>query len=248
VWYRNVASPSRRCVPEASSLWIIRLEAGDTHRLEAGATLGSFRLGADATLVSSGWNPVPRSCSAQTMSMERVEAVLLTGGASRRMGENKAELLIDGEPLAVRIARLLGQKGVSVTVCGREPLAGHAFLRDAETFGGPLAALSAFVPSADLVFVASCDLPGFNPAVVDELLKQIGDHEAAVPILDGRPQPLCALYRAKTFEVAKRLSSGGERRVAQWLEELDRTEVEGIDSDWLANVNTPEDLGRFLGR
>jgi molybdopterin-guanine dinucleotide biosynthesis protein A len=173
-----------------------------------------------------------------------IEAVLLTGGASRRMGEDKAKLVLDGEELAVRIARLLGD--IPVTVCGREPLPHRAFIEDKEAFAGPLAALARFEPSADLVFVSSCDLPGFDPEIVIRLQGALGASYAAVPEAEGKLQPLCALYRREAFDVARRLVAGGERRVMRWLEFLDYVAVPGIDPRWVKNVNSPEDLQSFL--
>ncbi|MFI5385343.1 MAG: molybdenum cofactor guanylyltransferase [Fimbriimonadales bacterium] len=174
-----------------------------------------------------------------------IEAVLLTGGASRRMGEDKSRLLVDGEPMAVRIARLLAGRGIRVTVSGVEALEGRAFLPDREQHGGPLLALSRFEPSSELVFIVSCDVPGFDPAVVEILADHLGDSDAAVPELEGRLQPLCALYRSSALKVAEKLVHGGERRVMTWLERLRVVVVSDIDPVWVSNVNTPADLKRW---
>jgi molybdenum cofactor guanylyltransferase len=174
--------------------------------------------------------------------MDQIEAVLLTGGASSRMGEDKAKLLVHGEQLATRIARLLLEIGIPVTVCGREPLPGCAFLADTEEFAGPFVALSRFVPTRDMVFVASCDLPGFDAAIVPFLAQRIAGHSAAVPVVDGRMQPLSALYRANAFDVARQLAGEGERRMMRWIEHLDIELVPDIDPSWLLNANSPQDL------
>ncbi|HWA83516.1 MAG TPA: molybdenum cofactor guanylyltransferase [Fimbriimonadaceae bacterium] len=171
-----------------------------------------------------------------------MEAILLTGGASRRMGEDKAKLLVQGEALAGRIARLLRERGLPVTVCGREPLEGFAFHPDREEYAGPLVALAGFTPKEEFVFVSSCDLPGFDPRIVDLLSERIGAREACIPSRDGRLQPLCALYRASTFASARSLVEAGERRVLHWIHGLDVQIVEDADPSWIANVNTREDL------
>ena len=129
-----------------------------------------------------------------------IEAVLLTGGASRRMGEDKAKLLIDGVPQAKRIADSLLGAGIPVTTLGREPIEGCAFVADTAEFAGPLAALARFQPTADAVFVASCDLPRFDVQLVDLLASALGDSDAAIPFVNGFRQPLCALYRASAFD------------------------------------------------
>ena len=157
------------------------------------------------------------------------------------MGQDKAKLLVDGEPQAERIARLLVDAGIPVTVCGRQPIAGCAFLKDAEEFSGPLVALSRFDPTKGFVFVVSCDLPGFDVEVVRALALQISDKGAAIPACEGRLQPLCALYRPESLAVAREIARGGERRVMRWIERLDYVTVTSLDPKWLSNVNTPAD-------
>ena len=174
-----------------------------------------------------------------------IEAVVLTGGASRRMGTDKAKLLVAGETLAARIAGLIAAIGIPATIAGREAIDDHAFLRDREEFAGPLAALSEFDAMAEFVFVASCDLPGFDARLISHLADRIGPHEAAVPVSAGRAQPLCALYRASAFGAARVLAASGERRVMKWLEALDWVSVDDVDPAWIANLNTPEDLRRL---
>src|SRR5437762_802955 len=122
----------------------------------------------------------------------KIEAALLTGGASTRMGTDKASMPVGGEPMAQRIAQSLAAAGLKVTVLGREPIQGYAFLQDQEEHGGPMAALSAFSPTAEFVFVISCDYPLFDPLVVEVLLSRIGDACASVAEIRGRLQPLLA--------------------------------------------------------
>src|SRR5437762_10153171 len=100
------------------------------------------------------------------------------------MGEDKAKLIVQGERLGSRIARLLTEKGLAVTVSGGDPIPGYTFIPDEQQFGGPLAALAGFQPSQKLVFVVSCDLPGFDPEVVNALAQRLGTHQACVPRLD----------------------------------------------------------------
>ncbi len=176
---------------------------------------------------------------------EKVEAVLLTGGASRRMGKDKASILIEGEPLADRIARLIGSLGIPITVLGRSPISAHGFLADPEEFAGPLAALARFKPTREFIFVSSCDIPGFNAQIIQDLSKSIGSHQAAVCVVDHRLQPLCSLYRADAFPIANLLVQQGEHRVMKWLDQLQAVTHAPADPDWARNVNYPEELERF---
>lgn len=184
-----------------------------------------------------------------------IEGVLLTGGESRRMGKDKALLPIDGVPQAERIVQGLASIGIQTTTLGREPTPGARFLPDSEEFAGPIAALARFRPTAELVFVASCDLPRFDPALVPFLASRIGDRDAAAPIAEEWRQPLCALYRASAMEVLKDLDQTGGRCAMKWLDRLSIREVgpeefveAGLDPLIALGANTPEELERALRR
>lgn len=175
----------------------------------------------------------------------KIEAVLLTGGASRRMGSDKSKLLIEGETLGSRIARLITGLGIDVTVLGREPIKGHGFLADLGEFEGPLAALARFSPTKPLLFICSCDLPGFDPRLLEHLAATIGDSQAAIPEVGGRIQPLCALYRNDAMTVAREVAESGERRIMAWIDRLEMQLVTLPNEDWASNVNAPDELRRF---
>jgi len=182
-----------------------------------------------------------------------VEAVILTGGASRRMGQDKASLLVDGVPLAERIVSSLLRAGVPVTVLGRSPIEGAAFLPDAEDFSGPLSALARFKPSAGTVFLTSCDVPLFDVELVGVLARQLNESEAVTPVIEGYRQPLSALYRASAFDRLPALIAQGKRSMMAWLDSLDVDEIDeagivraGLDPRCLASANTPEELAWLL--
>lgn len=184
------------------------------------------------------------------------ECILLTGGASRRMGFDKSKLKVNGQPIAALIATSLTSAGYAVTVLGREPVAGFALQLDAAEFEGPLAALAAFEPKANTVFVAACDMPRFDPEVVPILsgvLDRFAEAEVAVPVLEGRRQPLCALYRKSAWTVLPGLLAERRRSMMAWLDAITVHEVfetefqEGaVDPASIRSVNTPEELDDLL--
>lgn len=180
-----------------------------------------------------------------------IEAVLLTGGASVRMGCNKATITIGNSTIAEKIIEELRRLDIPITVLGNHPIEGVGFLKDEEGFAGPAYALSRFVPERDYVFVVSCDIPAFDGRLVSFLIERFKRGDAVIPRVDGELQPLCALYRKEAFGVLKDFVALGERRVMGWVEKLN---VEVIEEDelfhhfepWaLRNVNTPEELARF---
>lgn len=177
------------------------------------------------------------------------ESILLTGGSSQRMGMSKAHLSINGVPLGARIARELVQAGWPVTVLGREPIAGYPFLADAKEYAGPLAALRQFQPGADAVFIAACDMPLFHGEVAKLLRAALQDEDdAVVPVLDGKLQPLSAVYRKRCFY--RLIAKPEMERMTDWLGQLKIRTIEELPfpADWIRSVNTPDELQALLGR
>ena len=189
--------------------------------------------------------------------MLEIEGFILTGGASRRMGRDKALLPLGGETFVARIARALTDVTprvhlVSARPVGVEwplPLVADIY-RDCGALGGLHAALAHC--RARWAAVVSCDLPFVSGALWQRLaaLARAPERDAVVPYQsDGRAQPLCALYRrAACLEPAAEMLRAGElrprrllervraRRVA-WQELADLTNAELF----FINVNTPDD-------
>ncbi len=173
----------------------------------------------------------------------RMEGVILTGGASSRMGHDKATLPIHHEPMAHRIVKELKKKCCKVTVCGPERVLDAAHIADDVRYQGPLATLRRFEPTYDFVFVAACDMPLFNAQVIDILEPLLGDFDAVVPIRKGRWQPLCGLYRKRAFEGLRELQS---ERLMDWLDTF-HIQTAIIEPDcWVASCNTLEELTEIL--
>jgi molybdenum cofactor guanylyltransferase len=185
--------------------------------------------------------------------MESCEAFILAGGASRRMGKDKSQLLIDNQSFAERIAETLLQVTDSVTIVGRAsnksslPSVADVYPQWG-ALGGLHAALNAC--TREWAIVTACDLPFVTKELFRFLAKMRMDHEAVVPVQeDNRPQPLAALYRVDPCrQRAAELIKAGRRRPLDLLEVV-RTrwvafaELRNLDQAerFFVNINTPDD-------
>lgn len=193
--------------------------------------------------------------------------VILAGGASRRMGCDKALLALpDGRTLLARtIATLraagLGEVALSVSSLQRgaalqraEPAArGLRLVPDAQLGRGPLAGLQAALSaySAASVLLVAVDMPYLDDAALRALIAEPGDADALVPHLAGWAQPLIARYGPACLPVAARLLAQGRLAMRDLLA-APELRVRYLDEAWLAragssphalvNLNTPADL------
>jgi molybdopterin-guanine dinucleotide biosynthesis protein A len=128
---------------------------------------------------------------------------------------------------------------------------------DSVPFEGPLMALKVGLGAArgEMAFVCSCDAPGLRAEVGLALCAAIGKHDAAVPVIDGRFQPLLAVYHKRSLAEIETLLATGERRLRALLARLsvrvfEEGEMRKVDPDLasLTNVNTPEAYRAWLNR
>jgi molybdopterin-guanine dinucleotide biosynthesis protein A len=174
-----------------------------------------------------------------------VAGALLTGGRSRRMGVDKATLAVNGEALAVRIARVLTAVAAPVVEVG-PGVSGLPSVREEPAGAGPLAAVLAAVDALDgphSLLVVACDLPFVDEAV----LRELAEHPApgsVVPVVEGAEQYACARWSEAAIMRARRAFAAGDTGLRALLEAGDATFVPG-DARALADVDTPDDLERL---
>jgi molybdopterin-guanine dinucleotide biosynthesis protein A len=191
-----------------------------------------------------------------------IEGFILVGGASSRMGRDKAWLTLDGRSFVERIGEALSRVAERVNLVGAKNVSSFLITRNVPdvyeswgALGGLHAALSAC--SADWALVVACDLPFVTAELLARLRSLREDREAVVPLqADGHLQPLCALYRrSPCADVARGLIEAGERRPRALVKavraRLVRTEelsdLEGAQL-FFENVNTPGDYAQARAR
>ena len=184
--------------------------------------------------------------------------LVLAGGDSRRMGRTKAWLEVGESTLLRWVAERLAPAFTEVMVSFAEPeqVEEHVPYRvvfDRKPSAGPLAGLEAGLNTArhEVVFAVACDMPYVTPALVEMAVAASSGCDAAIPRVDGRPEPACAAYRKSSLPAITRALDAGRYRAADLAEDLDVAWLEGLDPDLFRSLNTPDDYDRFrleLGR
>ncbi len=171
------------------------------------------------------------------------------------MGRDKSELIVDGSTLAVRTAALLeavvelvievgpGKSGLPATLeepPGQGPLAaisaGHRALRDRGHSGAAL--------------VVACDLPLLTEQLL-RLLVEWDSSGSVVPVVRGRPQPLCARWGRQDLESADEFLRRGARSLGHLLTQpglvlLDESAWQGVATEeQFSDVDSVADLRRL---
>src|SRR5687768_3993149 len=181
-------------------------------------------------------------------------AVVLAGGKSSRMGQPKALLPFDGEPLIAHIVGRLGHvfaETIVVAAPDQElPPLPVALVRDQVAYQGPVSGIYHGLTAAtkEVCFVTSCDAPFLNLALISHLVSQIADSDVVVPFWQERFQPLHAVYRRSVAPLLHdQLERADLRPISLYpkvrTREIYEDKVRRFDPEGLSflNINTPED-------
>lgn len=191
---------------------------------------------------------------------KKLAGIILAGGRSRRMGQDKAALEWDGVPMLSKIAWTISSRCDPVLVAAPPTSQAYVDLADetdlrwvtTEKAGsGPLGGLVealrvAQQAGADAAFVCATDMPLVDTGLIDELTDGLAESADVVVANDaGRDHPMAGIYRTRVADQLGELVAGGELRMVAALEALVTHRVGVSDPEWLANVDAPEDLHRL---
>lgn len=181
---------------------------------------------------------------------ESVAGVVFAGGASSRMGRDKATLAVAGTLMAVRVAQAMRAAGLSVFVVGgkRDSLveAGLAFVDDRYPGDGPLGAIvTALGSTSDSILVSSCDTPILDEYAILALLetaRRLPRLDAVTSCTASSLEPLFAVYRQTALAPLADAFDSGVRSPRRSLQRLRWAACSLSVPEVLLNVNTPADL------
>ncbi len=183
------------------------------------------------------------------MSDSAILAAILCGGASRRMGQDKARLPhpAGGTLLEHAAALVAGCCAETVLLSGdgrRYPELGLPELADARPDCGPLGGLVAAMRQAGerALLLLPVDMAGLTGE--DLALPTEGFHEGRVPIVARGPErrhPALSIWTSGSRFAAESALTAGRLALHPLLDQLDARELE-LPATALVNWNRPEDL------
>ncbi len=179
-------------------------------------------------------------------------AVILAGGASRRMGRDKATLLYEGVTLLERTVSTVSQRCSPVLVIAAPgqplPPVQAEVLRDEARGVGPLLATgrglrAAAAAGVELAFVCAVDMPLLDAALIDELVGPAVRLGADVVLpWDGRDHYLAGIYRTLLADRVAKLIAAGERSMRALVDSVDTQRIVMPERPALTNVKSAADL------
>lgn len=171
--------------------------------------------------------------------------VVLAGGQSRRMGVDKAMLVVDGQRMVDRAVESLAEVcGQVVVAAGTRTIHGLSVAQIADAGVGPLGGIVAGLRAAPtaLVAVVAVDMPTIDTALLLRLAQEWDGESAVVPVTGDRLQPLHAVYSTAAASDLEALLDAGDRSPTRALQRLGCRAVPVADAAFATNLNRPDDL------
>lgn len=186
---------------------------------------------------------------------KKITVAILAGGKSSRMGKDKASLEYQGKTFLEHLVEEF-QSADELIISNRwlslsEPLITQniKMVHDRTPNKGPLEGLRSVLETAtkDYVFVCATDMP-FVKKEIPEYLSDFfsTDYDAYVPTIDGKTEPLCAVYKKSILPFVQKQLGEEDLKLSHLFEKV-RTKFIPIEKSSLKrkmffNVNTPEDF------
>jgi molybdopterin-guanine dinucleotide biosynthesis protein A len=189
------------------------------------------------------------------MKGKKITGIILSGGKSIRMGENKAFIEIEGIPIINRIFTLFQGLFQEIIIVTSEK---EQFINlDAKIYSdlfpnrGVLAGLytGLFFSSFMYSFCVACDMPFLKESVIKYLIKNIQNNDVIVPRTKEGLQPLHGIYSKNCLGPIKNIIEQGKYKITDFypmveIKIIDEVELYSLDPtrESFINVNTQEEL------
>jgi molybdopterin-guanine dinucleotide biosynthesis protein A len=190
------------------------------------------------------------------MPIKNITGIVLAGGGSRRMGQDKGLMLLKNKPLTSWSVNILQSFTNNILISSNNSSYerfGYPVIRDIIPDIGPIGGILSCLEysSSDINIFISCDSPFIKPGLYNYLLESLGNNLAAVPWFgDQKYEPLCAVYRKSILSPLKRFVESGNFKLPEFFETVGISKVamtgtESFHHPYLFfNVNTPKKLAR----
>jgi len=185
--------------------------------------------------------------------------VILAGGENTRMPVLKAFIEVEGQKLIERNLGTLKTLFKEVCIVTNQPESysylGVPMLGDVYNSRGPMTGILTVLlnSSNPFSFISACDMPYLNRDLIAYMAMKTGDKDAVVPVLDGNPEPLFALYSRRLSGPMEKAVRSGRKSLRDFLRNkrvkyITIEEIRDMDAGAASfvNLNSPEDIERYL--
>ena len=176
-----------------------------------------------------------------------MKAIILAGGKSSRMGQDKASMILGGKTLIQHIIDNLSSVFDEIFISGNHsnyPIS-KGIIKDVTTQKGPMGGIrSALEFCQEDIFVCSCDMPFVSSDLIENILQKKVEYRINVVRFGEKIYPVLGIYPFSILNDLKKTIENGNLRMTSFLEQQNAhyIDLEDIFDHQLLTINTPENF------
>lgn len=189
------------------------------------------------------------------MKKNDLTGIILSGGKSSRLGEEKGLAGFNGKPLVAHAIEVLKP------LCGKLVISANNQLMEYKKFGyeiiqdefegiGPMGGILSCLKKSESRFnlVLSCDTPFVNTALFYYLLNEAEHYQIVVPRHDDFIEPLCSIYATNVLWELQHSVESGNFKMHDFFKKADlkaidiTSDLPFYSDDLFVNINTQKEL------
>lgn len=182
-----------------------------------------------------------------------ISALILSGGQSSRMGEEKRLINYHGKTQEQYLFDLLSNFFSAVYVSiNQNQTTDLPYIQDLDLpIKSPMVGIvSAFTHNPNVAWlVVACDMPFVDEIAIEFLLKHRNSEKFATAFENPDehfPEPLLTIYEPRIFPKLQEAINQGKKSPMKVLQNLDIEFLQKFDNQWIANINTVEERAKIF--
>ncbi len=184
----------------------------------------------------------------------KISGIILAGGLSSRMGEDKGIIQLDDDKMIEKVIHLMDPFCDEIVISANNEnytKFGLKIVKDKTERIGPLGGIISCMQENenDLFLVMSCDTPNISGLTIARLFDNLEEYDVVIPTINGRMEPLISLFSSKAIPKIKEEVIKENFKLQKVIKNLDYNTIELNENEEtkreFLNINTKEDLKKY---
>lgn len=180
---------------------------------------------------------------------------ILCGGSNSGMKQDKAWLIVNGDPVIKRMINQLSDIFSEIIISANDSekfsQLNYRIVKDEFENCGPVTGIycALKISKHQINFITACDIPDMNRELIIILLRKADIFDAVVPRHpNSMIEPLYAVYNKKGINKIIDNAADNKYKIHKALKHMDTLYLNILENDWYHNLNTMEDYQNHINR
>ncbi|MEO8116049.1 MAG: molybdenum cofactor guanylyltransferase [Bacteroidota bacterium] len=188
--------------------------------------------------------------------IRNINAYILAGGKSSRMGSDKGLLNFNGKPIVQIIIEQLKpsvEKIIIVSMNAAYKKFGMEVIPDLMKEKGPAGGIHAALShsNSEQIFVVSCDMPNITTNTIQYMIEHASHSEITLALNHGKAEPLFGVYSKKCLPLWQQLIEQGIIKLQEMITHFDLLKIdvgnnELFNDSLFLNINDKNDFQKAV--